>query len=660
MTATGPVFTMRYSRSPSPSPSRTTPLGMGPFELSDSNHQHEAPPVTATVENYFQRYGSRTIGESREADHQLPFDARRSFSRNTTVGSFNFESTSDAFPGILLNKHESQGFRGMCIPMNSSIMFAASTKYDDYDPDTSSRVVDFAKTEEDVCFPMQQDTKACKTIDFSELDRFSEFDKEDMKYSQALLDPQTSGLPLRIPPTGYDVEKSVDIGPGSYDGVYAKEKEACEDFHEAVQPSVKFGTRRTSFSTDRFFFFASQAETTIYATNLSLIGEEGKSFENLFDTSKGPWWLDCLDPTDSEMRALCKAFGIHPLTAEDIRMKESREKVELFKNYYFVCFHSFNSDNASDDYLEPINVYMVVFPQGILTFHFSPIQHTMNVRRRIRKLRDYVEVTSDWICYAMIDEITDSFAPILREIEVETDVIEDSIFIARESDFTSMILRISDARKKAMILLRSLSGKADVIKMFSKRCSEELDNAPRSEIALYLGDILDHIITMHQNLSVCEKLFSRSHSNYLTKLQVESITSNNRITKVLGRITVIGTILVPLNLVTGLWGMNVPVPGRETTDLGWFFGIVGFIVGLVIVLTLIATRWLGEAESADRGSGEGGRGGPFRFLPNCFRRRFGGGGGGGSSISGRAAVTSAPHFSRPGSIRSLDSHSNGH
>lgn len=31
------------------------------------------------------------------------------------------------------------------------------------------------------------------------------------------------------------------------------------------------------------------------------------------------------------------------------------------------------------------------------------------------------------------------------------------------------------------------------------------------------------------------------------------------------------------SLVTGLWGMNVPVPGRDSASLGWFFGIVGFI-----------------------------------------------------------------------------------
>ena len=55
-----------------------------------------------------------------------------------------------------------------------------------------------------------------------------------------------------------------------------------------------------------------------------------------------PFWLDVFDPTEEEMKVLSKTFGIHPLTTEDIFLGEAREKVELFKSYYFVCFTSFD------------------------------------------------------------------------------------------------------------------------------------------------------------------------------------------------------------------------------------------------------------------------------------------------------------------------------
>lgn len=54
----------------------------------------------------------------------------------------------------------------------------------------------------------------------------------------------------------------------------------------------------------------------------------------------GNFWLDILAPTDSEMKAFSKIFGIHHLTLEDIQNEEDHEKCELFHNYYFVSMYS--------------------------------------------------------------------------------------------------------------------------------------------------------------------------------------------------------------------------------------------------------------------------------------------------------------------------------
>lgn len=48
-------------------------------------------------------------------------------------------------------------------------------------------------------------------------------------------------------------------------------------------------------------------------------------------------------------------------------MEETREKIELFKNYYFVCFRSFDQDPYSPTHLEPLNMYVVVFREGTLS-----------------------------------------------------------------------------------------------------------------------------------------------------------------------------------------------------------------------------------------------------------------------------------------------------
>lgn len=262
------------------------------------------------------------------------------------------------------------------------------------------------------------------------------------------------------------------------------------------------------------------------------------------------FWLDVLQPTEMEMKVLAKAFGIHQLTTEDILMGEQREKVELFQSYYFLNYRSFEQDKESDDYMDPVNFYVVVFRDGVITFHHSQTPHPANVRRRIRQLNDYMSPTADWISYAIIDDVTDVYGPRVSQIEEEVDEIDEEILYLHvtsadtaeglsaektkpappkpksdrtwywpfgpnnedeEGDKTAgvsggdMLRRVGECRKKVMSLYRLLGNKADVIKGFAKRCNENWEVAPRSEIGLYLGDIQDHIVTMNNNLSHYEK-----------------------------------------------------------------------------------------------------------------------------------------------------------
>lgn len=375
----------------------------------------------------------------------------------------------------------------------------------------------------------------------------------------------------------------------------------------------------------RFTYFRENLSSTIHSQTISGLLQPGQTFANLFDPQNDsfkdeianegseanggnstpsaaggespedhhitPFWLDVLNPTEEEMKVLSKTFAIHPLTTEDIFLGEVREKVELFKDYYFICFRSFdivyekaktkfkrnlqnmtqtsqfnsssnksffsklfkrknsssnsnsNSNNNSnskdgssllkkklEDYkrknkeLQPLNVYILVFKHGVITFHFKPTPHPVNVRRRARVLREYLTVSADWIAYALIDDITDAFGPMIESIEDEVNAIEDSILRMSndssddesddeddeaESLFTDkhsissrssaksdssnliewkrkgdMLKRIGESRKKVMSLLRLLGSKADVIKGFAKRCNEQWDVAPRSEIEI--------------------------------------------------------------------------------------------------------------------------------------------------------------------------------
>ncbi|KAI8272208.1 putative metal ion transporter [Colletotrichum sp. SAR 10_98] len=347
----------------------------------------------------------------------------------------------------------------------------------------------------------------------------------------------------------------------------------------------------------RFNFFSSALESTIHAAQFGDLVLPGEHIRTLFDfpdeEPDGVWWLNMNNPTGSEAWTICKAFGIHPLTIEDIIHQESREKIELFPSYYFACFRSFATVDEPDghgvDY-HPFNVYVVVFREGIISFSFTPNSHASRVRFRISQLKEQVSLSSDWICYALIDDIVDSFGPGINQIEKEADAIEDQVFITRPEDNQVFLRRIGLTRKNVMSLMRLLGGKADVLRAFTKRCTEDYDVTPRMDIALYLSDIQDHAVTMMNSLVHFDTMLSRSHSNYLAQLSIDNIDMGNRTNDFLSRVTVIATIIVPLNVVCGLFGMNVKVPWGGDENLNAFFGIMSGIILFAAISLMVARR----------------------------------------------------------------------
>lgn len=92
---------------------------------------------------------------------------------------------------------------------------------------------------------------------------------------------------------------------------------------------------------------------------------------------------------------------------------------------------------------------------------------------------------------------------------------------------------------------------------------------------------------MLQSLNHYEKISSRSHSNYLAQISIEMTQTNNEINDVLSKLTALGSILVPMNLVTGAWGMNVQVPGQYQEDLTWFTCIITTILIFCVISTML-------------------------------------------------------------------------
>ncbi|KAI9470304.1 hypothetical protein BX667DRAFT_472887 [Coemansia mojavensis] len=322
-----------------------------------------------------------------------------------------------------------------------------------------------------------------------------------------------------------------------------------------------------------------------------------------YSSNGGCFWLDITNPTPDEIASLARVFNIHPLTVEDIMTEdEGRDKFETFSGYNFIVYRTIDyGEDAQSNYefnrgtegIATANFAIVLKQSCILTFHRT--QELNHVPSVISRLLDLVPsestqpiVTPAYIAYALVDDITDTLAPEMRSIELEVDAADELVLILSTNEQSDMLKRIGSARRKILTLWRLLQGKPDVIRAFSRLMDRQAALDEMTRIAHYLSDVYDHLVSLVGSSSHCDMVLSRAHSNYLARLSLGLGESTVETNLFASRWTVIGAILVPLNVVTGLWGMNVKVPGQDREDLRDFFLILAGCMAFVLVVIVWA------------------------------------------------------------------------
>jgi len=344
-------------------------------------------------------------------------------------------------------------------------------------------------------------------------------------------------------------------------------------------------------------------------------------------------WIDIQNASAEEMGKLQEFFDLHPLTTEDCYTEpsETREKWEILNNYLFIVVHGLRSSDS--DLLNLTTLNLVLFHDLVLSIHF----HSMKVLDKlINRLSSFSAIAADkrgfstyflsnlpsekknrftsinksshsifksanssatasnpgqfgpnWILHALLDINTDLFFSDTGSIETEVQVLDDLVLILGQSEKNDLLLRINNARKRIAVLFRVLSPKKQVFEALS---SLDLPHvAP--ELRLYMRDALDHLNIMLEKLTFAKEMLLSSQSTYLAQISIEVALSSNRMSTTVNKLTSVATIILPLTLISGIWGMNVRVPGQsscnqEEETLVWFYVILGTMVSIFVFTAL--------------------------------------------------------------------------
>ncbi|KAJ1724095.1 hypothetical protein LPJ53_001616 [Coemansia erecta] len=306
-------------------------------------------------------------------------------------------------------------------------------------------------------------------------------------------------------------------------------------------------------------------------------------------------WLDVTDPTADELLRLARAFGLHPLTVEDILAGDTGgDKAEWLGRTLVVIYRALH--------LHPMGVCgvsMVVRERLVLTFHGAAASvhvHEALVRLLGQQQQPAPAGEHAWlVAYALVDAVTDGLALAMRAVEEEVQAA-DALAMGAAAQGGVGLRRIGEARRRLLGVWRVLLGKPEVARALAKEAGA---TAGGGDLGHYLADVIDHLDALLALCVQCEAVLGRAHANHSAGLALALAETSVGAGAFAGQWMVLAGVLLPMQFVAGLFGQNVHVPwmwdkGAGAHDnLHAWLAIMGslalFFVALVAVLRIRRT-----------------------------------------------------------------------
>jgi magnesium transporter len=295
----------------------------------------------------------------------------------------------------------------------------------------------------------------------------------------------------------------------------------------------------------------------------------------------GLTWIH-LDSFDTGVvTELAERFGWHPLDREDVLSRRQRPKVDDYPDYLFAVLHFPRYDKAIQR-LNAAELDIFLGPDYLVTIPNVELLPVTRLFRRCEQDEDFrtglFAKGSGRLLYEVLDDLFDYCFPILDKIGYKLDSLEDDVFEGRSED---IVRDISNAKQEIISYRKIIKPERSTLRLLERHVERFLPE----ELELYFDDIVDAAERIWDILDNYKEVVEGLED---TNESVISHRQNNQ----LRILTVVSVILLPLTLISGIFGMNVHFPGF---DSAWaFWTIAGVMLGTAVGLIAFFRhkRWL--------------------------------------------------------------------
>ena len=306
-------------------------------------------------------------------------------------------------------------------------------------------------------------------------------------------------------------------------------------------------------------------------------------------------WINVNGLADLDLiRAISDKFSFHSLAIEDVVNTYQRPKADDFDNHIFTVMRRFEVQQ-NQLLAEQISAFLI--GRYLITFQERPGDCFDSVRERIRSDKGRIRKSgADYLMYALIDAVIDSYYPLIEYYGEELQGIEEDVLKTPDVRHVNTPHRI---KRDLMLIRRALMPEREAIGALLRDDSRLIAEPTR----VYLRDCYDHAIQCMDSIEVLREIASGLVELYLS-------SQSSRMNEVMKVLTIIATIFIPLGFIAGLYGMNFDSAASpyNMPELRWPWGYpiaLGFmaLVAACMVFYFWRKGWIGrERGSPDRPS----------------------------------------------------------
>ena len=293
-----------------------------------------------------------------------------------------------------------------------------------------------------------------------------------------------------------------------------------------------------------------------------------------------PMWIDLGLRSVSSDALLTETFRLHPLVVEDIWLDRTTPKIDDYEDYLYLAVHGpRHAPKGAPAGLELWVLDIVIGRTFVLTQH-SDATLREAIGASLERSPSQLSAGPAWLVHALLDHVVDRYLVVTEIFQERIDRVERDVITGEGGD--ELMPTIFALKRSIQELCRITLRQRRLLERMSLG---EFDEIPKAAIP-YFRDVYDHFSRVADRAEVHRDVIINALDAFLG-------VQSNRMNKTIKTLTLMSTVMLPLNLIAGIYGMNF----HHMPELSWQYGYPFALALMVMVATTIVLlfrrkRWL--------------------------------------------------------------------